>query len=290
MPALPHRYLRLRQVCLVAPQLAPAVAAVQATLGLDPCFRDPAVARFGLENALFALGESFLEIVAPLRPDPQGETAAGRFLARSGGVGGYMLIFDCDDPAAYRRRADAQGVRIAFTIEHSGYHGLQLHPRDCRATMLEFDHTDGGEALDGPYHPAGPHWQAGRRPDRVQALLQAEVCSPDAAGLARHWAALMDVAVEAGADGVQRLALDFGRLAIAPAAAGTPEHLAALRLQVADPVAVLAAAAGAGLAVQDGRFALCGVWLAPVAAATASAHAATVATAAGAAAVRGAAR
>jgi hypothetical protein len=258
---MPQPYLRLRQVCLVAPQLAPAVATLQALLGLPPCHRDPAVAHFGLENALFALGESFLEIVAPTRPD----TAAGRFLARSGGRGGYMLIFDCDDPQARLRRAQALGVRLACAIDQDGYQGVQLHPRDCRAVMLEFDHTRGGEALDGPYHPAGPHWQAGRRPDRVQGLALAQVHSPDAAGLAAHWAALMAVAQQADGRGGHTLALDFGNLRIAAAPAGTPEHLAALQLRVADPAAVLAAAERAGCPVRAGGFGFAGMSIEPLA-------------------------
>ena len=131
--------------------------------------------------------------------------------------------------------------------------------------MLEFDHTLDGEALDGPYHPAGPQWQAGRRPDRVQGLALAEVRSPDAAGLAAHWAALMGVEASADAEGGHRLALDFGALRIAPAPAGTPEHLAALRVRVGDPAGVLAAAARAGRAPQDGRFLLAGVHFEPVA-------------------------
>ena len=124
-------YLRLRQVCLVAPELAPAVAAVQAVFGLPICHRDPHVAAFGLENALFALGESFLEIVAPTRPD----TAAGRFLQRSGGLGGYMLIFDCDDPAPYRARAGAAGVRVAYEIDHPGYRHRVALSEATRASL-----------------------------------------------------------------------------------------------------------------------------------------------------------
>ena len=257
---LPIPYLRLRQVCLVAPELAPAVAAVQAVFGLPVCYRDPQVAAFGLENALFALGESFLEIVAPTRPD----TAAGRFLQRSGGLGGYMLIFDCDDPAPYRARAAAAGVRVAYEIDHPGYRGVQLHPRDCRAAMLEFDHTDGGEPLDGPYHPAGPDWQAARRPARVSALRCAEVETPDPAGLAAHWAGLMAVPAQADAAGGASLRFDAGAVRMLAAPPGTPERVSGLQLAVADPAAVLAAAADAGLRVARERLWLCGVGIEPV--------------------------
>lgn len=256
-------YLRLRQVCLVAPALAPAVAAVQAIFGLPVCYRDPNVAKFGLENALFALGSSFLEIVAPT----QTGTAAGRFLDRSQGVGGYMLIFDCDDTAARRERAQALGVRVAFALDYPDYRGFQLHPRDGRAAILEFDHTDGGEALDGPYHPAGASWQTGRRPALVQGLALAEVAAPDPADLARHWSALMDwpAVADAGAadslSGSQRFDFDFGAVRIVPAAPGTAEHISALQLRVANPAAVLAAATQQGCARQGQRFMLAGVWM-----------------------------
>lgn len=81
-------YLRLRQICLAAATLEPAVRAIEQVLGLAVCYRDPNVARFGLENAVFPIGTSFLEVVAPTRPD----TAAGRFLERSAGRGAYMVI------------------------------------------------------------------------------------------------------------------------------------------------------------------------------------------------------
>ena len=258
-------WLRLRQVCLVGHWLAPVADTVQAVFGLPVCHRDPAVARFGLENALFALGSSFLEIVAPT----QAGTAAGRFLARSGAPGqergGYMLIFDCDAPEAFRQRAGLMGVRVAFSLDHPDYQGVQLHPRDCRAAILEFDHTVGGQALDGPYHPAGAHWQAGRRADRVSGLALAEVESPDPAGLARHWSALLGWPARADADGSQRFDFDFGALRIVAAPAGTPERIAALQVAVADPAAVLAAAALHACLLDGGRFLLAGMWFEPVA-------------------------
>ena len=96
---LPAPFLRLRQVCLVAADLAREAEAIKAIFGLEECYRDPNVARYGLENVLFPVGTDFIEIVAPTRPD----TAAGRFLARHGGRHGYMVIMDCDDPEARQR-------------------------------------------------------------------------------------------------------------------------------------------------------------------------------------------
>ena len=58
-------YLRFRQVCLVAPALEPAASDLSFILGLDICYRDPAVGKYGLENALWPVGDMFIEIVAP---------------------------------------------------------------------------------------------------------------------------------------------------------------------------------------------------------------------------------
>jgi hypothetical protein len=79
---------RLRQVALVARELDPVVAALERTLGLAVAFRDPGVAEFGLRNALFPVGDQFLEVVSPTQPG----TTAGRLLERRGGDGGYMVI------------------------------------------------------------------------------------------------------------------------------------------------------------------------------------------------------
>jgi len=71
--------VRLRQICLVAPDLAPVVSDIAAIMGLEVCYRDPAVARYGLANALLPIDSILLEVVAPTGPG----TAAGRFLPRS---------------------------------------------------------------------------------------------------------------------------------------------------------------------------------------------------------------
>src|SRR5271154_2561583 len=73
-----HMSIRLRQICLVAEKLAPAIEDFKAILAVDVCFVDPAVAAFGLENSLMPIGSNFLEVVAPVREN----TAAGRYLKR----------------------------------------------------------------------------------------------------------------------------------------------------------------------------------------------------------------
>ena len=147
-----NSFLRLRQVCLVAAELEREAALVKSALGLEECHRDVNVAKYGLENVLFPVGTSFIEIVSPTRAG----TAAGRFLARHGGRYGYMVIMDCDDPAKWQARAESRGVRIANVIRHGDYFGVQLHPKDTGAAILEFNRTVGGARPDGPVRARRP--------------------------------------------------------------------------------------------------------------------------------------
>ncbi len=258
-------YLRLRQICLVAPELGPAEAALRNILGLDVCHRDPAVAAYGLENALFVCGQAFIEIVGPTRAG----TAVGRFIERAGGVdaaGGYMAIFDCDDPQVRRAHALGMNVRVALDIQHDDYVGVQLHPRDGRATMLSLDHSSGGDELGQHYAPAGPHWQAAQRLDRVGALPLIELCSPDPQGLAAHWSALLQTPLsrDVSCQPMLRFGLGAARFVAAPAGLGGPtEQLSAVHLQVPDPAATLAAAQRAGCALDGRGFRFGGVRIEP---------------------------
>jgi hypothetical protein len=251
--------LRLRQICLVAAELEPVVDAVHAIFGLAVCHRDPAVAKYGLKNALFVCGHQFLEVVAPMRDG----TAAGRFLQRSGGRGGYMAIFDTHDPERRRAHVQALGIRIAHEMDYPGFWGIQLHPVDCRATMLEFDRSIGNEQLDGAYWPAGAHWRDAQRLDRVSGLPRIDVCSPDAEGLAAHWGSIIDVPLAHDREQHPMLQFELGAVRFVAAPAGTPERLDALHIAVADVPRTLTAARAHGCAVEDDGFVLAGVRMVP---------------------------
>jgi hypothetical protein len=200
-------YLRLRQVCLVAADLAREARRIEAALGVAECYRDPQVAKYGLENLLFPVGSGFLEIVSPTRPG----TAAGRFLQRHGGRYGYMVIMDCDDPERRQRHAESLGIRIANVIRHDNYLGIQLHPKDTGAAMVEFNHTPGGSDPMGPYAPAGPAWQRAVRAERVHALKGVEIECPDPDGMAARWGELFERPARQ-----RRIELDSGAIAFLP--------------------------------------------------------------------------
>jgi hypothetical protein len=208
-------FLRLRQVCLVAADLEREAARIGALFGLEVCHRDPNVAKYGLANVLFPVGTTFLEIVSPTRPG----TTAGRFLERHQGKHGYMVILDCEDPERYRRRAESLGVRVANVIRHDAYLGVQLHPKDTGAAMLEFNSTIGGADLMGAYAPAGPHWQRFIRTSRVRSIAGVEIEAPEPERIAARWASITERPAHHLGGGRHRISLDEGTIDFVPSSA-----------------------------------------------------------------------
>lgn len=243
-------YFRLRQICLVAADLEAAVENVEAIFGVKVCHRDSAVGKYGLENALFPFGKTFLEIVAPTRSG----TAAGRFLERSGGVGGYMAIFSCDDMERRRAHAENLSIAVAHTMDSPEFFGIQLHPRDCRAAMIEFDRTAGGESPDGPYHPAGEHWRDAVRTDVTRTMTEIEIESPDPEGIAAHWARILERPL--GADRTittEMIGIRFVK------GMDARETLRTIVVDIADRPALERAAAARGIKIKENALELCGV-------------------------------
>lgn len=222
--------MHIRQIALVARQLEPVVADLTAVLGIEVGFRDPGVAEFGLHNAVMPVGQTFLEVVSPVREG----TTAGRLLDKRGGDGGYMVITQCDDLAPRRKRCEALGVRIANEIGHPEYRELQLHPRDVGAAMLSFGWQEGARSPGGPWHPAAYNGSAAVRAGLITAMPVAELQSEDPDRLARRWSEVIERPVRMQ-DGQQVIALDDATLRFTEAADGRGEGLAALDLTCADP-------------------------------------------------------
>ena len=245
-------YMRLRQICLVAPHLEPVISDIAGIMGLNVCYRYGNVAKYGLENALLPVDTILLEVVAPTEPG----TAARRFLDKTGGRGGYMAIFCCDDPDQRGRHARELGVRVANVIDHAPNHGVQLHPRDCRAAFIEFNHTEGSDDVLGPYPPAGPDWQKSIRKDVTQALVGVEMQSPEPQGLAEHWGRIIGIPVSKSKTGEPELKLPNGSFQFVR---GESEIMSGLTFRVADVAKVRDAAKARGCAVSGDSFDLGGV-------------------------------
>jgi hypothetical protein len=239
-------FLRLRQIALVAHDLDPAVQTLHDALGIDVAFRDPGVSSFGLHNAVMPAGQQFIEIVSPIEEN----TAAGRYLERRDGDGGYMVILQCDDHGPVKERVNELGIRKVMEQDSKHYKIMQLHPRDTGGSFLEIDEQVGGESMDGPWEPAGPNWQAART-DVVKGITAAEIQSEDPAALAAHWGSILDRPVETDGQGRATVALDNATLRFVSAEDGRGEGLAGIDVAVETPASVVDAGAGSGKRLAD---------------------------------------
>jgi hypothetical protein len=217
--------VRLRQAVLVAADLALVVERLRSELGLGQPFADPGVAHFGLHNAVCALGDTFLEVVSPTRPD----TAAGRYLQRRGSDCGYMVIFQLEELGVARKRVHEMGIRVVWQTDLPDIAGTHLHPVDMRGAIVSLDRAD----PPGSWRWGGPEW-TGRvgsgAPGRVLGVT-IDVMDPDA--VAGRWAQVLGVPL---AEGAPRLQLDAGYVAFAACKDPRAEGLREIDIEVPEEV------------------------------------------------------
>lgn len=224
--------LRLRQIALVARELEPVEHWLTKALGAGVCYRDPGVGKYGLHNALWALGGTFLEVVSP----KQEGTAAGRYLDRRKGDGGYMFIVDCDDLEERREHFKALGVRLVEDLKVGDQklwaEAVHLHPRDTGGCLLSVDAHGPDRGLMGSYLWAGRTWAAMARTDLriVGATLQCD----DPAATAQRWGELLQRPLTRDGD-VFLLTLENARVRFAALADNRGEGLSEVFLAAADP-------------------------------------------------------
>ena len=169
---------RLRQLVLAACALEPTVVELQALLGAQPPYRDPVVGQFGLVNAVLNVGSSFVEVVSPTAAD----TAAGRWIERHGGDGGYMLMLEVDDISTARDRLGALGVRLVWDLALDDVTDLHLHPKDTGGCLLALDAV----TPPGSWRWGGPQW-TGQAPQRAGGLREVTIAAADPDATAARW-------------------------------------------------------------------------------------------------------
>lgn len=185
--------MRLRQLVLAARELEPAVAALRDLLEAPEPYRDPGVGAFGLRNAVVQAGSTFVEVVSPAREG----TAVGRWLDRSGGDGGYMLMLDLPDVAPVRARLAPMGVRVVHELELPDVVDVHLHPKDVGGCLLAVDEVHPA----GSWRWGGPAW-TGQAPPVAGGLTAVEIGVADPAAVAARWRGLLGLPGEGSALGL----------------------------------------------------------------------------------------
>lgn len=241
--------MRLRQIALVGEDLAAARADIEAVLGLGQPYADPGVGKFGLHNAVWPVGDTFLEVVSP----KAGGTTAGRLLEKRGGDGGYMVILQVEDSAAARERVAAENVRIIEKADFKGVSMSHLHPKDVGGAILSLDQMTPPEHWEW----GGPDWPKNVKTDVSTAVVGGELQGPDPDAMSAKWAAVLGLPRERTATG-WRIGLDGGELRFVTAEDGRGEGVGAFDVAVRDPAAVRAAAKARGLDGPGDHITLCG--------------------------------
>ena len=194
--------MRLRQVALAAEALEPSRSQLFELLGLDADFLDAGVAEFGLTNSVMAIGNEFLEIVAPI----EAHTAAGRTLARRGVEAcGYMALLQVDDYAAFDARIGTLALRKVWETDRPEVSACHIHPKDIGGAIVSFDEMRPPE----DWVWGGPNWQA-RRARNISGIAGVTLRSSAPEGLAGAWARVMDLPALPVAGAGHRITCDDG--------------------------------------------------------------------------------
>jgi hypothetical protein len=250
--------LTLRQICLVAIDLQSAIEDLTTVLGLNACYVDPDVEIFGVENTLIAIDTNFIEVVAPVK----GDTAAGRYLKRRDGDGGYMVITQAgsaEEQKACRSRAEQIGIRVAWEIPIENGHYMQLHPADTGGCFLEIDWHESNDH-QGDWPPAGgTSWNSLVKTDVVSTLKAVELQSPDPETLSKRWGAILGITPQTDDAGRIELSLSNASIRFVKDTDERGEGLGALDIHAADPLRLLQVASDRGLKKSDTQVMLCGV-------------------------------
>jgi catechol 2,3-dioxygenase-like lactoylglutathione lyase family enzyme len=231
--------MQLRQIALAARDLASSVDMLSDVLGIEVAFNDPGVGVFGLENGVMPIGETFLEVVSPVRAN----TTAGRWIERRGGDSGYMVIFQVPELASHRARLEKLGVRIVWEGKQKGAATLHLHPRDVGGAIVSFDTMD----EPGAWEWAGPKWRQHVRIDVTRAIVGAELESPEPERLAARWSEVLGLPATRGA-GAPEIAVGGGVLRFVR---GGSDGVRGVLLDLASPERFRAAAQKRGVLEAD---------------------------------------
>jgi hypothetical protein len=231
--------MRIRQIVFAASDLQAGAARLGSLLGMATPYRDPGVAEFGLDNAVFAFGDQFVEIVAPTRSG----TAAGRLIERRGDSG-YMLILQTDDFDRELARFERLGVRRVWAKDLSDIRATHLHPKDIGGAIVSIDQPMPASS----WRWGGPGWTVQDGRAGQQRVVGVTLGAEEPAAMARRWANVLGLAAPTVQGATQRLVLDGGWIDF-EAADARGEGISGYTLAVAGRDAVLERARGLGLAV-----------------------------------------
>jgi hypothetical protein len=226
LPPAPEK-IRIRQIAICAPDIRPVERAVERDLDITPAHRDKPGGPIWMYNGVYPVGNTFLEILQPERP----EAPTQKFLEKQGGAAGYMLILQVDDFAKARARAEALNIRIVADMPVRSYHGvtgcaIHLHPGDTGGALTSFDWMEDWDS----WAWAGQAWPWHQRTDVVSGIVAAEISSADPNKVGARYAELLGR--ELATD--RTIALEDSSIRFVEGAAGSRDRLTGIDMTATD--------------------------------------------------------
>ena len=124
----------LDHVALAVRNLDEALDEYKRLFGAEPMYRE-VVAEQGVEEAMIAIGGSYVQLLQPLGPD----TPVGKFID-SRGEGMHHVALAVADIEAALQHLEAEGARLIDEKPRSGGRGTRIafvHPKSFARTLVE---------------------------------------------------------------------------------------------------------------------------------------------------------
>jgi methylmalonyl-CoA/ethylmalonyl-CoA epimerase len=131
---------RIDHVGIAVPNLDDAIEFYRSAFGLESVHEETNEEQ-GVREAMLQIGDSYLQLLAPLSED----SPIGKFLDRNG-PGIQQVAFGVDDIEAAGDQLRSAGVRVLYDSPKIGTGGSRVnfvHPKDCGGVLVELVESTG---------------------------------------------------------------------------------------------------------------------------------------------------
>ncbi|MGZ4110343.1 MAG: methylmalonyl-CoA epimerase [Actinomycetota bacterium] len=145
------RVRELDHVGIAVDDLEAEVERYRRAFGIEPVHRETVAAQ-GVDEVLFAIGTSFVQLLRPLGDD----TPVGRHLAKRG-PGLHHIAYRVDDLAAALERLRAEGFALVDEAPRPGSRGTTIafvHPKAMGGVLVELVQESGSASETGSGQPS----------------------------------------------------------------------------------------------------------------------------------------
>jgi len=135
---------RIDHVGVAVPDLDEAIEFYGRAFGI-PVVHEEINEEQGVREAMLAIGDNYLQLLAPLRPD----SPIGKFLDKRG-PGIQQVAFGVDDVEVAGHRLRDAGVRMLYDQPKIGTAGSLVnfaHPADCGGVLVELVQAAGHHSV-----------------------------------------------------------------------------------------------------------------------------------------------